>query len=172
MTTVHNGFGHERAGDGETNEWYTPKYITDALGPFDLDPCAAINRTHDIAKTNYTIVDDGFSKKWEGRTWMNPPYGRNTKFWLEKMSQHMNGIVLIFARTETKMFHQYVWPVASGIFFFEGRIKFIDEKGNADRGCASAPSCLISYDSNETNLCNHNLLKNSGLNGRFISLVI
>ena len=23
-----------------SDEWYTPKWIIDALGPFDLDPCA------------------------------------------------------------------------------------------------------------------------------------
>lgn len=27
-----------------TDEWYTPKEIIDALGKFDLDPCAPLNR--------------------------------------------------------------------------------------------------------------------------------
>lgn len=27
-----------------TDEWYTPKTIIDALGHFDLDPCAPCNR--------------------------------------------------------------------------------------------------------------------------------
>lgn len=27
-----------------TDEWYTPKEIIDALGKFDLDPCAPVNR--------------------------------------------------------------------------------------------------------------------------------
>lgn len=25
-----------------SDEWYTPKYIIDSLGDFDLDPCAPI----------------------------------------------------------------------------------------------------------------------------------
>lgn len=29
----------------------TPKYIIDALGPFDLDPCAGVNTN--IGKVNY-----------------------------------------------------------------------------------------------------------------------
>ena len=27
-----------------TDEWYTPKEIIDALGEFDLDPCAPVKR--------------------------------------------------------------------------------------------------------------------------------
>lgn len=37
------GFTHERPGEGETNEWYTPKTFFTQLGEhitFDLDPCS------------------------------------------------------------------------------------------------------------------------------------
>jgi hypothetical protein len=36
--------GHEQPYKGETNDWLTPRYILDALGKFDLDPCAALDR--------------------------------------------------------------------------------------------------------------------------------
>lgn len=160
--------GHEKPYNGKTNEWYTPKYITDACGSFDLDPCAAINYGP-IATTNYTILDDGLKQEWFGRVWMNPPYGEHTKVWLERMSRHKNGIVLIFARTETQMFHNYIWNVASGIFFFEGRIKFINEN-SGELGPAGAPSCLISYDPDGSRF-NHDTLKNCGLKGKFVSLL-
>lgn len=32
----------ERAKTGTTDEWYTPKEIINALGKFDLDPCAPV----------------------------------------------------------------------------------------------------------------------------------
>ena len=32
-----------------TDEWYTPKWIVDALGSFDLDPCAPENRLWNIS---------------------------------------------------------------------------------------------------------------------------
>ena len=35
--------GHQRARGG-TVEWLTPPKILDALGPFDLDPCAPVVR--------------------------------------------------------------------------------------------------------------------------------
>lgn len=161
--------GHESPNDGKTNEWYTPPYITDSVGHFDLDPCAAIDRKRDIAEKNYTILDDGLVQPWVGRVWLNPPYGRRTTSWLEKMSKHGNGVVLIFARTETKMFHEYIWPFASGILFMRGRIKFLNESG-ATMGGAGAPSCLISYDG-PGNHSNQDSIKTCGLPGKFISLI-
>ncbi len=36
-----------------TDTWLTPKFIIDALGPFDLDPCACPNpRPFDCALVN------------------------------------------------------------------------------------------------------------------------
>jgi len=162
------GLVHEKAYRGQTNEWYTPQYITDALGHFLLDPCAAVNRNRDIADKNYTIEDDGLSKEWNGRTWLNPPYGEQTKIWLERMAKHNDGVVLIFARTDTKMFHRSIWPHASGIFFFDGRLKFVDEQGES-KNSAGAPSCLISYDHIGT-WTNYNAIRDSGLKGKFIGL--
>ena len=43
---------------------------------------------------------------------MNPPYGSETPKWLKKLSEHGNGIALIYARTETRMFFNYVWDKA------------------------------------------------------------
>ena len=50
------------------DEWLTPQNILSALGPFDLDPCAPINRPWDMAARHYTVADDGLSKPWAGRS--------------------------------------------------------------------------------------------------------
>jgi len=47
---------------------------------------------------------------------MNPPYGNRTKQWMKKMAEHDNGIALIFARTETRIFFPYIWDYADSIF--------------------------------------------------------
>jgi len=134
----------ERTKTGK-EEWLTPPYIVEALGEFDLDPCAPINRPFETAKNYFTIIDDGLSKEWHGRVWLNPPYGNKTEVWLRRLSRHKNGIALTFARTETKMFFRYIWNLAVAIFFFEGRIKFYHTTG--EQGDSSgAPSCLIAYD--------------------------
>jgi hypothetical protein len=90
--------------------WLTPPYILKALGEFDLDPCAPIEseRPWEMAKKHYTEIDNGLMQNWEGRVWCNPPYGDETKYWLNKCALHGNAIALTFARTETGMFFQCV----------------------------------------------------------------
>lgn len=60
------------------------------------------------------------------------------------MAQHNNGIVLIFARTDTQVWHKSIFPKAKGILFIEGRIHFIDKEG-IQRDPAGAASALIAY---------------------------
>lgn len=125
-------------------EWLTPPEIIEGLGEFDLDPCSPINRPWDTAKKHYTIEDDGLKQEWNGRVFLNPPYGRQTPLWLEKMVEHGEGIVLIYARTDTIYWHNYVWNCADAIFFFKGRIKFYYVDGRQG-GTPGAPSVLIAY---------------------------
>lgn len=146
------------------DEWLTPKYITDSLGVFDLDPCSPINRPWNTANVHYTAEDDGLSQEWSGRVWCNPPYGRETFTWLEKLANHGFGIALIFARTETKGFHSQVWNKGHSIFFFKGRLKFCYVTGEAG-DCANAPSCLVSYSEQDTQA-----IKDSGLVGKLVIL--
>lgn len=54
-----------------TDEWYTPKYILDSLGKFDLDPCAPSVPLYQTAGTMYNEFDDGLAQKWEGRVCYN-----------------------------------------------------------------------------------------------------
>ena len=128
-----------------TDTWLTPKYITDTLGPFDLDPCTEMTRPWDTANQYFTIHDDGLNQPWKGFIWCNPPYGNQTQHWLSKLSEHNNGIALIFARTETKMFFEHVWPKAKAILFIKGRIKFYYPDGEEAKGNCGASSVLIAY---------------------------
>ena len=147
------------------DEWLTPPEIIRALGDFDLDPCAPIIRPWNMAKTHYTIEDDGLSKPWYGRVWCNPPYGIEGGKWLKKLSEHGNGIALLFARTETGNFFRYIWPRASGIMFLRGRLVFYHADGTKPANSAGAPSCLIAYGDK-----NVKALRDSGLDGMFISI--
>jgi len=125
--------------------WLSPPKIIKALGPFDLDPCAAEGQPWKTAEKQYTIADDGLSKEWEGCVWLNPPYGLEAAVWLQKLSEHDNGIALIFARTETKMFFNWVWNHADALFFIEGRLHFHRIDGVRAKANAGAPSVLCAY---------------------------
>lgn len=116
---------HTLPNNGGSNDWITPKFILDSLGEFDLDPCACNPQPWSTANMMWT--ENGLDRDWFGRVWMNPPYGQVTAKWLCKLSEHGNGTALIFARTETKMFHKYIWDRADGVFFFKGRLFFIDQ---------------------------------------------
>ena len=63
----------------ESVEWPTPpevlEKVLDCLGGIDLDPCA--DAAHTVpARHHFTTDDDGLTHDWEGRIFMNPPYGR------------------------------------------------------------------------------------------------
>lgn len=145
------------------DEWLTPKWITDALGPFDLDPCSPGNRRPwDTAVHHLSVEDDGLLAPWFGTVWCNPPYGKETFKWIKKLADHGDGIALLFARTETVGFFEQIWERADAIFFIKGRLKFHYVDGSAAQG-ANAPSCLVAYGSNAVSR-----LKNSGFNGKLL----
>jgi len=130
----------------ESHVWLTPPEILSALGPFDLDPCAAPEpRPWPTAARHITLPEDGLAAEWFGRVWCNPPFGRHTAAWLQRMAEHGNGIALAFARTDTGMFHQHVWPAADAVLFVAGRPNFYRPDGSRARGNSGGPICLIAY---------------------------
>ena len=139
------GMGSHQSGLMESDTWLTPPHILDAHGQFDLDPCAAINQPWETASNHYTAADNGLSKPWHGRVWCNPPYGRETGKWLARLADHGSGTALIFARTETEMFFEYVWNRACAVLFIEGRLYFHRIDGKPARANAGAPSVLVAY---------------------------
>src|SRR5690606_11985989 len=95
--------GHQRS-NMITDVWLTPPELLNKLGSFDLDPCSPVNRPWDTATKHYNINDNGLILHWDGRVWLNPPYGNQMIKWLAKMADHANGLALIFARTDTRAF--------------------------------------------------------------------
>jgi hypothetical protein len=128
-----------------TDEWLTPLWVIRRLGDFDLDPCAPTVRPWDMAQKHYTLADgDGLTLPWHGRVWLNPPYGRETFKWMAKLAEHRSGVGLIFARTDTRGFHEQIFKRAHSLFFFEGRLKFCDVAG-VEGDAPNAGSLLVSY---------------------------
>jgi hypothetical protein len=156
--------GHHSARAGK-DEWLTPPHILQALGPFDLDPCSPITRPWPTAAEHYTELDDGLTLPWRGRVWMNPPYGPATGHWLERLAAHGDGIALVFARTETAAWVDYVWGKASAVFFLFGRLNFHHVNGDRAEANSGAPSALIAYGAR-----NAECLRSCGLAGRFVEL--
>jgi len=144
----NKGIGGHHSAIMLKDEWLTPRPIIDALGPFDLDPCAPVVRPWETAQWYWTVNENGLLAPWGSHfVWMNPPYGKNISAWMARMAAHNNGIALIFARTETDMFFRYVWNHASCLLFLRGRIHFHDVSGERAKVNSGAPSVLIGYGS-------------------------
>ena len=147
------------------DEWLTPPEIIEDLGPFDLDVCAPVNRPWDTAARHLTVEDNGLLHGWNGFVWCNPPYGKHTADWLGRCAVYNNCLVLIFARTETRMWFDYVWFKAHSILFLKGRLHFHDVHGVRAEANAGAPSAIIAYGEEAGSR-----LSLSDINGRLIYL--
>jgi hypothetical protein len=158
--------GHHRPHKGLTNDWLTPPEIVKALGPFDLDPCCpAVMPWKTAGRMIHWPDSDGMLERWSGSVWLNPPYGPQTGHWLKRLYQHGNGIALVFARTETAMFRDWVWRKADAVLFVEGRLHFHRPDGKRAEANSGAPSVLIAYGPE----CAERL-KKCGIGGYFVAI--
>jgi hypothetical protein len=140
-----SGIGGHQSARMLKDEWLTPPDLLAHLGQFDLDPCSPISPPWKTAARAYSVLDNGLEQPWEGRVWMNPPYGAEAAQWLDRLATHGNGLALIFARTETKMFFEHVWDRADALLFLRGRLHFHHVDGTRAAANGGAPSVLIAY---------------------------
>jgi hypothetical protein len=122
---------------GESDEWYTPPEIFDALGlTFDLDPCSPGVGHWVPARRIYTARDDGLARPWHRGelVFMNPPYGgRNGHVpWLRKFLAHGNGIAIVRSYTSSGWWHSEMHR-AEVILFPRGKTKFIRPDGSVGK---------------------------------------
>lgn len=142
----------------KNDQLLTPKWVYQALGPVDLDPCAATNTF--IGKTNYAIAhgQDGLILPWKGFVYCNPPFSQK-ELWINRMIQHNQGILLLPERGSAPWFG----PLAetSGKYFVMGKkINFIGGPSSNNVG-----SCLFPF--GEVAAIR---LLNSGLPGHFVEV--
>ena len=149
-----------------SDDWYTPKWIIDTLGPFDCDPCAAPIevRPFQTAPLCYTIADDGLTKEWKGVVWMNPPYSRKLlRQFCEKMAQHGSGIALLINRQDNLIWQEVIFPTATSMIFMRHRVKFIQPEGK--KSSPFTGSCLVAWGQEADRR-----LRQCGIEGKYVVL--
>ena len=137
----------------------TPKYIIDALGSFDLDPCAGAFTDIGIKNISDQLGGCGLSEKWEGCVYVNPPFSQKEK-WIQKMIDHGNGILLLPERGSAPWFG----PLAKscGCYFVMGKkINFIGGSSSNNVGSVLFPFGNEAIEK----------IKNSGLPGHFLNVM-
>jgi phage N-6-adenine-methyltransferase len=127
-------------------EWATPQSLFDELswlfGGFTLDPCATPQNAK--CKTFFTREQNGLAQLWEGKVFMNPPYGREIGLWVKKAFEESRRgalvVCLLPARTDTRWWQDYA--KRGHVFFLRGRLRFGDAKHTAP-----FPSAIVTFGS-------------------------
>ncbi len=125
-------------------KWTTPQDFFNKLDhvfKFDVDVCATAG--DEKCPKFFTPEEDGLMQEWIGCCWMNPPYGRGIKLWIEKAVKSVrdNGatvVALVPARTDTIWWQEYC--LCEEVFFVKGRLKF----GNSENS-APFPSAVVVF---------------------------
>jgi hypothetical protein len=118
---------------GQSDEWYTPKHVFDALGErFDLD-VAAPDHGRTFVPASSFITENSLNKEWHGFILMNLPFGTRNALnpWLSKFFAHGNGIALVPDRTSADWFRQ-AWS-RSGLALFTPKLRFHKPDGTVGK---------------------------------------
>jgi phage N-6-adenine-methyltransferase len=140
----------------DTVEWGTPPEFFNAMNRefhFTLD--AAASDTNHKCDKYYTNKQDAIHKKWRGRVWINPPYGRELKHWMKKATHEIAKerteviVFLVPVRSSTQWWHNIVMRHAEEIRFVNGGLAFHNFKHGYDGGAAPKPApyplCIIVF---------------------------
>lgn len=121
-----------------TPEWYTPPEIIERtvhlFGVIDLDPCSNTGKANVPSRKHFTESDDGLTHPWNGRVYMNPPYGDVIGLWVSKLANEVSSkrvkeaIALVPARTDTEWWQSLR---DTSVCLVKGRLKFSGHENSA-----------------------------------------
>jgi hypothetical protein len=86
----------------KTAEHFTPPWllalVREVMGAIDLDPCSCADAQANVGAARwYSADDDGLSRRWAGRVFINPPGDRRGKlpkqFWSKLVAEVASGRV-------------------------------------------------------------------------------
>lgn len=116
-----------------SDEWYTPecvwRKVQDFFGVISLDPCSnSHDRPNVPAQNVYTKEDDGLSKEWYGKVFVNPPYSK-VKVWTEKLVSEVDSgrtiEACLFPKVDTSTrWFDLIFRKAAAILFYKRRLQF------------------------------------------------
>ena len=130
------------------DNWETPPDLFQkACDYFAVSPLLDVCATEKNTKCKYYYSERSLERPYEVDFFCNPPYSQ-VKKWIKKcyfehIKYNVNGIMLIFAKTDTKAWHEFLFPHAD-ILFLQGRVHFFDD-GKESINPAPYPSALICF---------------------------
>lgn len=132
----------------KNDEWETPGDLyTKLCEKYNVRPLIDVCATRDNRKCvdYFDKQQDGLAQHWVKTFFMNPPYSE-LKLWLQKAYEehkkyNITGMALIFSKTDTKAWHEYVEGKAE-VHFIKGRVKFMLNNKIQDNS-APYPSAVV-----------------------------
>jgi hypothetical protein len=119
---------------GQSDEWYTPAWIFEAMGvTFDLDVAAPVGSARipatDWSRAALTMHMPPIG--WKGFVWMNPPFGGRNGYrpWAKKFIAHGNGVALAPNRTGAPWWQEFA-RCCDSLLFVTPKIKFLRPDGS------------------------------------------
>ena len=130
------------------NDWETPNELYSmACEFFGVEPVLDVAATAENSKCKWHYSEGGLDKPYEVDFFCNPPYDQLKKWirkcYLEHVKNNVNGLMLIFNKTDTKAFHQYIFGHAE-VLFVQGRVHFW-VNGMASKNPAPYGSCFVLF---------------------------
>ena len=136
-------------------EWHTPPLVIEKArlalgGAIDLDPASNREAQECVrAEKYFSKVDDGLTREWFGRVFLNPPYAQpDIELFIDKLigelaaSRVTAAILLTNSFTGTKWFSRAA-RAATAVCFTTGRIRFIAPDGERNFTRVGADSLLL-----------------------------
>lgn len=136
----------------DSYEWYTPAIYIEAarevLGGIDLDPASSAKANTIVKATRFFDEDeDGLSREWYGRVWLNPPYcGRAGPFVYKMLEEYQAGrteatIALLNGYATDVSWFKGLWNHL--LCFIDHRIKFIEPDTMAPKSGSTTASVFV-----------------------------
>ena len=136
------------------NEWYTPEEFIElaraVMGGIDCDPASSALANETVkATTYYDEQDDGLSREWPGRVWMNPPYATPLiGLFCDALVRQLGdgateqACVLVNNATDTAWCRKLL-AGCSAVCLLRGRVRFIGPEG--ERGTPLQGQILLYF---------------------------
>ena len=151
---------------GDKDDWETPPELLASgcimynVKPM-LDPCATEKNSLNFFH-HFTKKDNGLEQDWLHDSFVNPPYTEVAK-WVEKADldhkrNNVTILMLVFNKTDTKWWHEYVENKLE-IHFIEGRRKFLID-GIVPRYCKKCKKSIVK-EIKRCQICRETLTQNT-----------
>jgi len=124
------GIGKDNSFNSNSVEYETPIEIYKPLeSEFKIELDVAASEKNAKCVNYFTKEIDAFTVEWDKNFWMNPPWSRDLKKWVQRAYEQsikhgVTGVLLLPVRTNTQWWHKFIIDTKQEVRFLKGEIKF------------------------------------------------